>query len=83
MSKLTSYVVGYFLSLIFTFIPYYLVVNHRVVGPILLVTILTFAMVQLLVQVVFFLHLGRGADAKANVYFFIGTVSAMLIVVVG
>ena len=83
MSKLTSYVVGYLLSLAFTLIPYYLVVSHRVVGSILLITILTFAMAQLLVQVIFFLHLGRGADAKANVYFFIGTVSAMLVVVVG
>ncbi|MDL2342136.1 MAG: cytochrome C oxidase subunit IV family protein [Patescibacteria group bacterium] len=80
---LTSYVVGFLLSLSFTLMPYYLVVTHRVAGTSLLITILTFAMVQLLVQVIFFLHLGRGASSQANIYFFVGTFVAMLVVVVG
>ncbi|MBC7708373.1 cytochrome o ubiquinol oxidase subunit IV [Polaromonas sp.] len=79
----SSYVVGFILSLIFTFTPYLLVVNHYISGRALLITILTFAMAQLLVQVIFFLHLGRGANARWNVYFFVGTFIAMLIVVVG
>ena len=80
---MSSYVVGFILSLVFTFIPYILVVRHYVTGQALLITILTFAMVQLLVQVFFFLHLGRETGPKWNLYFFIGTFVAMLIVVVG
>ncbi len=78
-----SYVIGFILSLIFTFIPYYLVVNQIVSGSSLLVTILGFAVVQMIIQIVFFLHLGRGPKPFYNVAFFISTVGIILIVVGG
>lgn len=81
--SITSYTVGFILSLIFTLIPYYLVVNQVVTGRTLLITILGFAILQLIVQVVFFLHLGRGPKPSWNLYFFIGTIVAILFVVVG
>lgn len=80
---MASYVVGYLLSLIFTLAPYYLVVHHLVFGITLLLTILGFAVVQLIVQVVFFLHLGRGPKPKWNLYFFIATIGVILVVVGG
>lgn len=78
-----SYVIGFVLSLVFTFIPYYMVVNQVVTGTTLLLSILSFAVLQLLVQVVFFLHLGRGPKPNWNLYFFISTVGIILIVVGG
>ena len=81
--QVSSYITGFLLSVVLTFIPYLLVVNQVVTGTALLVTILTFAMVQLLVQLIFFLHIGRGAGPKWNLYFFIGTFAALLVVVVG
>lgn len=78
-----SYVIGFILSLIFTFIPYYLVVSQAVSGRALLATILGFAVLQLLVQVTFFLHLGRGPKPNWNLFFFIATVSIILVVVGG
>ena len=78
-----SYIIGFILSLIFTFIPYFLVVNHTVVDGGLYLTILGFAVLQMLVQVIFFLHLGRGPKPFYNVGFFIATVGIMLVVVVG
>ena len=80
---MSSYVTGFILSLLFTFTPYLLVTHHYVTGRALLLTILTFAMAQLLVQLFYFLHLGRGSDSKSNIYFFLGTFFTMLIVVVG
>jgi cytochrome o ubiquinol oxidase operon protein cyoD len=80
---LRSYVIGFGLSLVFTLIPYYLVVNHRVTGTTLLMTIMSFALVQLIVQITFFLHLGRGPAPRWNLYFFVGTVGVILIVVGG
>lgn len=80
---ISTYVIGFILSLIFTLIPYYLVVNQLLNSMTLLITILAFAVVQLVVQVVFFLHLGRGPKPKWNLYFFMGTVGTILIVVAG
>jgi cytochrome o ubiquinol oxidase subunit IV len=80
---LESYIIGFALSLVFTFIPYYMVVNQIVTGNALLVTILTFAVLQMLVQIVFFLHLGRGPKPFYNVAFFVSTVGIILVVVGG
>lgn len=81
--KLQSYIVGFLLSLLFTFIPYMLVVNETITGTRLLVTILGFAVVQMLIQVTFFLHLGRGPKPNWNVYFFASTVGIIIMVVAG
>jgi cytochrome o ubiquinol oxidase operon protein cyoD len=80
---LGSYIIGFVLSLVFTIIPYYMVVNHSVTGQSLLVTILAFAVLQMLVQIIFFLHLGRGPKPLYNVIFFVATVGIILVVVVG
>lgn len=78
-----SYVVGFLLSLAFTAIPYYMVVNKSVSGSALLATILGIAFLQMIIQIVFFLHLGRGPKPLYNVVFFVSTVSIILIVVGG
>lgn len=78
-----SYVIGYVLSLIFTFIPYYMVVNQVISGSVLLAIILSVAVLQMIIQIVFFLHLGRGPKPLYNVVFFISTVGIILIVVGG
>lgn len=78
-----SYVIGFMLSLLFTFIPYVMVVNQTVTGTALLATILGFALIQMIVQVTFFLHLGRGPKPNWNLYFFASTIGVILMVVVG
>ena len=78
-----SYIIGFILSLIFTLIPYNMVINHSVSGTSLLLTILGFAVLQMLVQVLFFLHLGRGPKPMYNVGFFVSTIGIILVVVGG
>lgn len=78
-----AYIVGFILSLIFTAIPYYMVVNKTVTGSALLATILGFAVLQMAVQVFFFLHLGRGPKPWYNVVFFVSTIGIILVVVLG
>ncbi len=80
---LLSYIVGFVLSLLFTGSAYYLVVSKSVSGTTLLAMILGFAVLQMAVQIFFFLHLGRGPKPLYNVTFFIGTVGIILVVVVG
>ncbi|MEK7499800.1 MAG: cytochrome o ubiquinol oxidase subunit IV [Patescibacteria group bacterium] len=78
-----SYVIGYILSLVFTFIPYYMVVNKTASGTALLATILGFAVFQMIIQILFFLHLGREPKPRYNLTFFIATVTIILVVVGG
>lgn len=78
-----AYVIGFILSLIFTAIPYYLVVNKVTSGNILLAIILGFAVLQMLVQMLFFVHLGRGPKPLYNVVFLGLTVVTIMVVVGG
>ncbi|HSW79277.1 MAG TPA: cytochrome o ubiquinol oxidase subunit IV [Candidatus Saccharimonadales bacterium] len=78
-----SYVTGFVLSLIFTLIPYYLVTHESLKGHVLIAVILTFAFAQLLIQVLFFLHLGRERGPRFNTVFLAATFSAVCVVVGG
>lgn len=78
-----SYVIGFLLSLLFTFIPYFLVVNKVITGFTLLVAILGIAVIQMVIQIVFFLHFGRGPKPFYNEIFFVSTVGIIFVVVGG
>lgn len=77
-----SYIVGFILSLVFTIIPYYMVVNKSVAGNALIGVILFFGIIQMLIQIFFFLHLGRGPKPLYNIVFFVAT-AGMIIIVIG
>jgi|SRR5579885_1089639 len=89
MKTIVSYSIGFLLSMIFTLLAYNLVFvhlnsHHRLIShPVLLVAILTLAMVQLFVQMIFFLHLGQESAPKWNLLFFISTFCAILAIVIG
>ena len=76
-----SYFIGFILSLIFTLVPYYLVQSHKGIGNLLLVAILGLAVIQLIIQILYFLHLGRGPKPHWELYFFISTIGIILVVV--
>ncbi|MDB5169368.1 MAG: cytochrome o ubiquinol oxidase subunit [Candidatus Saccharibacteria bacterium] len=78
-----SYVIGFILSLIFTLVPYYLVQHKVAVGRNLLVAILGLAVVQLIIQVVYFLHLGRKPTPRWEIGFLLSTISIILVVTAG
>lgn len=75
--SLTTYVTGFVLSVLLTLAAYFSVVNDAVTGGALVAVIVGLAIAQLLVQLVFFLHLGRESRPRLNLMMF----SFMLIVV--
>lgn len=77
----SAYIVGFILSLIFTIIPYYLVVTKIVSGNALLAIILGIAVWQMAIQLVFFLHLGRGPKPLYNIVFFFATAGVILLTI--
>lgn len=82
-ATMTPYVVGFVLSLVFTLIPYYLIVQKTFSARMLLIWIVGFAFLQMAVQLIFFLHLGREKKPHFNLFFLISTGGIILMVVVG
>ncbi len=76
-----AYVVGFVLSIIITLTAYFFTTNHLWPSHTLIFIILGLAVLQLIVQVVFFLHIGRGTRWKAASFYF--TIFVVLIIVVG
>ncbi|MEO8105561.1 MAG: cytochrome o ubiquinol oxidase subunit IV [Candidatus Saccharibacteria bacterium] len=81
--SLLSYSSGFVLSIILTLAAYQLVVNHLVAGWALIFTILGLAVVQLLVQLLFFLHLGRESKPRWNLVVFLFMVLVVVIIAGG
>jgi cytochrome o ubiquinol oxidase operon protein cyoD len=79
----TSYTIGFGLSVALTLVAYLLVVNQKLSHRWLLATIVTLALVQFLVQVVFFLHLGTETKPRWKLLVFLSMVSIVAILVIG
>lgn len=79
--KYKSYVIGFVLSIITTLLAYVFVVNELWSKDMLVYIVLAIAVVQLVVQMVFFLHLGRGSRWKAVTFYF--TLLTVGIIVIG
>jgi cytochrome o ubiquinol oxidase operon protein cyoD len=86
--NLMSYIFGFLLSVILTLSAYILaqihitstheIIPHEVLIPLLI----GLAMVQLCVQLIFFLHLFQESKPRWNFLFFVGTFMGVLLVVV-
>jgi len=77
-STMQAYLTGFFLSLMLTLVAYFSVVNQILGGRALLVAVIGLALAQLLVQLVFFLHLGRESKPRHKLMVF-----AFMLLVIG
>lgn len=76
-----SYVTGFVFSILLTLLAYFFVVNETLAKDVLIYVLLFVAVVQLIVQMVFFLHVSRGSRWKLLTFVF--TVFFVLLIVVG
>ena len=76
-----SYMVGFILSVILTLIPFGLVMYPTLPKSITLMIVLAFAVIQVLVHLVYFLHLDRSKEQRENViaFVFAGLVIVLLV----
>lgn len=81
--NLKSYTIGFVLSIVLTIIPYKLVVDEALTGWNMIYLLLAFAVTQLAVQAVFFLHLSREAKPRWNQTVFAFMLLVVLILVIG
>ncbi len=78
-----SYVLGYVYSVVLTLSAYYIVVNDILSGWTAAFIILSLAVLQLAVQLFYFLHLDQGKKPRWNMITFFFAVMVVLIVVLG
>ena len=84
-----SYIFGFVLSIVLTLCAYISVVVYQSSGrtffsyEFLVPLIFSLAVIQLFVQLIFFLHLGHEKGPRWNLIFLVATVSIILLVVLG
>ncbi|WP_144106937.1 cytochrome o ubiquinol oxidase subunit IV [Paraburkholderia sp. BCC1886] len=81
--SLGSYATGFILSVILTVAAFGLVLNHTLTGENALYAIAILAAVQIVVHLVFFLHMNTSSAQRWNVTAFGFTVLTVVILIVG
>jgi cytochrome o ubiquinol oxidase operon protein cyoD len=82
-ATLPTYVVGFVLSVALTLLAYTMVTHHTLTGQAIIYGLMILASAQLIVQLVFFLHVGQRDDGHWNLVFLLTSVGIILMVVVG
>ena len=77
------YTIGFILSIALTIIPYVLVTQHLLDSDLTVFSIVVAGILQLAVQLIFFLHLGSESKPRWNLMAFIFTIVIVVILVVG
>lgn len=83
MKPVLAYVIGFVLSLLLTGLTYVSVVYHLFSAEVLLPLIIGLAVVQFIVQIMFFLHLGRERKPRWQLVTFLFMLVVLFILVIG
>lgn len=78
-----AYLIGFFASLFLTAVSFSLVITGALSGHTLIYTLLGLAIVQAIVQLLFFLHVGQEAKPRWETFIFCFTVLILLIIIIG
>jgi len=81
--SMKSYGVGFLCSIILTVIPFWMVMNPSLPHSTIVAVILAFAVVQILVHLVCFLHMSNKSEQRWNTIAFVFTVLIVALVVGG
>lgn len=79
--SLKSYHTGFVICAILTLIPFFLVMNPVFSKPVTLLIAVLFATVQIIVQLVYFLHMNRSSEGGWNLISFVFTLVILFIIV--
>jgi cytochrome o ubiquinol oxidase subunit IV len=81
--KKESYIFGFVLSLILTLVAYFSVAEGLISGWSLVITVGALALVQVVIQLIFFLHLGEEPSPPLNLIVFLFMLLIVFIIVIG
>lgn len=81
--SMNTYVIGFILSIILTVIPFWMVMEGTASEAAILWTVVSMAVVQILVHLVYFLHMNTSSDERWNLVAFMFTMLIIGILVIG
>ena len=82
-ATLKSYTLGFVTSLAFTLSAYAVATSHSFSSKFIFVSVVTLAFLQLVAQLIFFLHLGSEKKPQWNLFIFFTTLVGIFILVFG
>ena len=80
---LKSYVIGFITSILLTAASFYVVSTRFLSGQFLIYTIIAMALIQAIVQLLFFLHVGQEAKPRWETLVFYFMVMVLIIISIG
>lgn len=83
LGSMKSYVIGFILSIAFTLLAFYIVAEHLFTGWIIDLVIVGLGLVQAVIQLLFFLHLGEEPKPRWNLLAFLFMMLVVSILVLG
>lgn len=83
VTQVTRYSLGFIGSIVLTMTAYLLVTQSSAMGTPLILVISALAIIQLIVQLVAFLHLGDEARPRWRTWAFVGMTGSLLLIVFG
>ena len=81
--RFKTYMIGFLLSVVLTLASYFTVVEHLFPVRVIILAIFGFGLVQVFVQLVFFLHLGQEPKPRWNLTVFLFMLLVLSIIVFG
>ncbi|WP_081901721.1 cytochrome o ubiquinol oxidase subunit IV [Candidatus Palibaumannia cicadellinicola] len=78
-----TYIIVFFLSMILTIIPFTMIMSNYVAKHYNIIILVTCAIVQILLHLIFFLHLNISTEQQWNLIAFFFTMLIMTILIVG
>lgn len=81
--SLKSYLIGFILSVILTVIPFAMVMSNTASHQLIIGTVVASAVIQVIVHLVFFLHMNTSSEERWNLVALMFTAVIIFIVVVG
>lgn len=80
---LKSYIIGFIASLLLTSLSFFLVIGQVLSGKVLIYTLIGLAILQAIVQLLYFLHIGQEEKPRWETLIFCFTVLVLLIILIG
>jgi len=78
-----TYVTGFFLSLFFTFLAYFITIKHAFNKDTIIAIISLAAIIQFAIQLIYFLHLNKESKPRYRLLVFLIMLMIVLILVIG
>ncbi len=79
----SSLLIGFVLSILLTVSSYLVVTQHLLPNDMIIAVVIFLALLQFVVQAIFFLHLDKESGPRWNLVIFLSTLSIVIMVIIG